>query len=89
MHDLDRVISVCHHFKVPVIVCINKYDLNEDNTGQIESYCLNHDVELASKIPFDNVVTEALVRKVPVIEYSRNRVAQELEKLWQAICRAL
>jgi MinD superfamily P-loop ATPase len=89
MHDLDRVISVCHHFKVPVIVCINKYDLNEDNTGQIESYCLNHDVELASKIPFDNVVTEALVRKVPVVEYSRNRVAQELEKLWQAICRAL
>jgi MinD superfamily P-loop ATPase len=89
MHDLDRVISVCHHFKVPVIVCINKYDLNEDNTGQIESYCLNHDVELASKIPFDNVVTEALVRRVPVVEYSRNRVAQELEKLWQTVCRVL
>jgi len=89
IHDLDRVIGVCHHFKVPVIVCINKYDINEDNTRQIESYCLSHDVELASRLPFDNVVTEALVRRVPVVEYSRNRVAQELEKLWQTVCRAL
>jgi len=89
IHDLDRVIGVCHHFKVPVIVCINKYDINEDNTRQIESYCLSHDVELASRIPFDNVVTEALVRRVPVVEYSRNRVAQELEKLWQTVCRVL
>lgn len=89
IHDLDRVIGVCHHFKVPVIVCINKYDLNDDNTRQIESYCLSHDIELASRIPFDNVVTEALVRRVPVVEYSRNRVAQELEKLWQTVCRVL
>jgi len=89
MHDLDRVISVCHHFSVPVIVCINKYDLNEDNSHQIESYCHGQGIETASRIPFDNVVTEALVKGLPVVEFSQGRVAHEIELLWQHITRAL
>ena len=89
MHDLDRVIGVCHHFTVPVIVCINKYDLNEDNTRQIESYCLNQGMGVVSKIPFDNVVTEALVQGFPVVEYSQNRVTREIERLWQVVSEHL
>lgn len=89
MYDLDRVVGVCHHFTVPVIVCINKYDLNEDNTRQIESYCLNQGMGVASKIPFDNVVTEALVQGLPVVEYSQNRVAREIEGLWQVVSEHL
>jgi len=86
---LDRVIGVCHHFAVPVIVCINKYDLNEYNTGQIEDYCLNQGMRVASKIPFDNVVTEALVQGLPVVEYSQNRVAHEIKGLWQVVSEHL
>jgi len=89
MYDLDRVIGVCHHFAVPVMVCINKYDINEANTHQIESYCLSQGVRVASKIPFDNVVTEALVQGLPVVEYSQNRVAHEIGALWQAVSRVL
>jgi len=89
MHDLDRVIGVCHHITVPVIVFINKYDLNEDNSRQIESYCYNQGIEIASKILFDNVVTEALVQGLPVVEYSQNKVSHQIDKLWQAITRTL
>ena len=89
MHDLDRVIGVCHHFTVPVIVCINKYDLNEDNSHQIESYCYNQGIEVASKIPFDNVVTEALVHGLPVVEYSQNNVSRQIEALWRDIARVV
>ena len=89
MHDLDRVVGVCHHFTVPVIVCINKYDLNEHNTRQIESYCRSQGMGVVSKIPFDNVVTEALVQRLPVVEYSRNRVAHEIERLWQIVSKHL
>jgi len=89
IHDLDRIIDVCHHFTIPAIVCINKYDLNEDNTRQIERYCLNQGIRVASKIPFDNVVTEALVQGLPVVEYSQNRVAHEIERLWQVVSEYL
>jgi MinD superfamily P-loop ATPase len=85
MHDLDRIIGVCHHFGIPALVCINKYDLNEENTHQIESYCLNLGIEVVSKLPFDNVVTEALVHSLPVIEYSDGKISREIEMLWQSI----
>ncbi len=89
IHDLERVLGVCHHFGIPVLVCINKYDVNKDNTRQIENYCLNQGVEVASKIPFDNVVTEAIVQGLPVVEYSQGKVTQEIESLWQHITHAL
>jgi len=85
MHDLERVLGVCLHFGVPALVCINKCDLNEDNTRQIEAYCSNQGVEVASKIPFDNIVTEALVHGVPVVEYADGRISREMGTLWQKI----
>jgi MinD superfamily P-loop ATPase len=89
MHDLERVLGVCHHFGIPALVCINKYDLNEENTRRIESYCLGQGVEVVSRIPLDNAVTEALVQGLPVVEYSRSDVSREIERLWQSISRAL
>jgi len=89
IHDLERVLGVCHHFGVPALVCVNKYDINEDNTRQIENYCLNQGIEMAAKIPFDNVVTEALVKGLPVVEYSQGKVAHEIEALWQGITQKL
>ena len=85
IHDLERVLGVCRHFGVPALVCINKYDVNEDNTRQIESYCRGQRVEVAAIIPFDNAVTEAIVHGLPVVEYTDGVVSIEIAKLWQSI----
>lgn len=85
IHDLERVIGVCRHFGVPVLVCVNKYDLNEENTYRIESYCANEGIEVAARISFDNVITEAIVQGLPVVEYSNNKVTQQIKELWQII----
>jgi MinD superfamily P-loop ATPase len=85
IHDLERVVGVCRHFGVPAVVCINKYDINEENTRRIEDYCRGGDIQVASRIPFDNAVTEALVRGVPVVEYDNGRVSREMGKLWHNI----
>ena len=85
IHDMDRIIGVCQHFGIPPLVCINKYDINEDNTRRIESNCLELDIPVVSKIPFDNVVIEALAKGLPVVEYSRDSVSRQIEKLWQTI----
>jgi len=89
IHDLERVLGVCHHFGVQALVCINKCDINEDNTHQIEDYCLIQGVEVAARIPFDNVVTEALVQGVPVVEYSQNGVSHQIEVLWEIVLKYL
>jgi len=85
IHDLERVLDVCRHFGVTAVVCINKYDLNEENTLKIESYCASHGIGVAGRIPFDNVVTESIVKGIPVVEYSDGRVSQEIKRLWDGI----
>lgn len=85
IHDLERVIGVCRHFGIPVTVCINKYDINEDNTRQIEDYCNDQSIDVAVKIPYDNVVTEALIRGMLVVEYSDNSISHQIKVLWEVI----
>ena len=89
IHDLERVIGLCRHFGVLPLVCINKYDINTENTHRIEDYCSSEGIEIAGKVLFDNVVTEALAKKLPVVEYSNNKVTQQIEELWQVIATTL
>lgn len=34
MHDLSRVLDLTKHFGVKTAVCINKWDINPENTGR-------------------------------------------------------
>ena len=89
IHDLDRVVDVCRHFNVPALVCVNKYDINEDNVRHIESYCLSQGLEIAARIPFDNAVTEAMVQGLPVVEYRHSAVGRQIDSLWRSILRLM
>ena len=94
VHDLERILAVCQHFGVPAAVCINKYDINEENTQRIENFCLKSNspgqkVDLVSKLPFDNVVTEAMVHGLPVIEYNKNGFSQQIIYLWERTLQLL
>jgi MinD superfamily P-loop ATPase len=89
IHDLERVIDVCHHFDVPPVVCINKYDINEVNSRQIEVYCQTQGADVISKIPFDNAFTEAMVSGMPIVKYSNETTSQKVKQLWQAIVEIL
>jgi len=89
IHDLERVIRLCRHFNVPASVCINKHDVNEENTERIESYCAKEGIEVVAKIPFDNAVTEAILLGIPVVEYCDNEVSRRIRELWKAISAKL
>ena len=89
MHDLERVIGVCRHFNVPALVCINKFDLNLENTQQIEQSCRSLGAPVVSRLPFDNIFTEALIHGLPVVEYSHNGVTRDIESLWESVSSAL
>jgi len=86
MHDMERALGLLNHFKVPALVCVNKYDLNLENTKKIEEICSLNCVEVVGKIPFDSIVTEAMVAGKPVVEYAPNSdVAKSIQKLWQTV----
>jgi len=89
IHDLERVLGVCHHFSVPAMVCINKCDLNDENVRDIETFCSRQGVDIVSRIPMDNVFIESLVRGLPVVEYSKNGVSTILASLWDTVSNKL
>ncbi|MFP3871118.1 MAG: ATP-binding protein [Syntrophobacteria bacterium] len=85
LHDMQRVGSLARHFNIPAAACINKYDLNIEMSDRIRGYCEESAVQLLGMIPYDPVVSKALVEKKIVVEYSNGRVAQETENIWSAL----
>lgn len=85
MHDMERVASVSKHFGVKTFVCINKYDLNMENSEKIEELCRDSGIEVLSKIPFDKKMVESLVKGVPVVQYNASRLSAEIKYLWDKI----
>ena len=91
LHDMERAISLSSHFGIKTLVLINKYDLNLTVTGQVEDYCLNKGIPLAGKVPFDTVITRAMVEGKSVIEYSDSdrEVSKQIKKVWNNIASDL
>jgi len=89
IHDLKRVLGVCRHFQVPARVCVNKADINPENTGRIKEYCQEEGAPVIGEIPFDPIVTKAMVYESSVVEYSSGRVSNEIKKMWMRLERSL
>lgn len=85
VHDLERALSTVNHFGVPALVCINKYDVNLDRSREIATFCAEQGIEVVGQIPFDTVVTEAMVRGLPVTAFSDGAVSRELRRVWARI----
>lgn len=84
IHDMERALGLLSHFKIPSLVCVNKYDINEENTDRIVEFCRSNGVEVVGKIPFDPLVTEAMVTGKSIIEYSpKSRVSEAIAELWK------
>ena len=85
IHDLDRVLAVTRHFKIPSRVIINKYDLNEVNTLAIEAAQKNLGFDVLGRIPFSSAVPESVVQAKPVMECGSNKVTEEIQRIWAAV----
>jgi MinD superfamily P-loop ATPase len=90
IHDLERALQLLRHFNVTPFVCVNMHDINEENTERIVSFCRENDIEVVGKIPFDAMVTEAMVNGKPIVEYApESNVAKEIGNMWKKVLSAL
>jgi MinD superfamily P-loop ATPase len=85
IHDLERILKLAEHFKIPSMVCINKFDINLENTQQITSYCESNGSRLIGKIPYEPKVVEALVSRKTLMEYPCNGVQGIVLKMWDEV----
>jgi len=85
LHDLARILDVTRHFGIASVVCINKYDINEANSRKITEFCQERGVMIVRNIPYDHVVTEAMVAAMPVVEFSDGAVSNAIREIWASI----
>lgn len=87
IHDMERVFALTRHFKIPVKVVINKFDLNAQNTKSIESFSKAYETEVVGCVPFSADVSKAIVEGVPPVEFCHNGIRDAIVHIWQAIER--
>jgi MinD superfamily P-loop ATPase len=85
IHDLERILKLAEHFKIPSAVCINKFDINLENTDRIAAYCEKNGSKIIGKIPYEPKVVEALVNRKTVMEYPCNEIQGIVRQMWEKI----
>lgn len=69
LSDLERIIETAEIFRVRTAVCVNKYDINEENTAKIKKLCEQREIAFVGKIPFDSNAIEAVNNGKSIAEY--------------------
>ncbi len=82
-HDLERVLDLTRHFKVPALVAINKWDLNPERAAEIETAAREAGAGLAGRIRYDRAVTRAQMSAKTVVETDAPSAA-DIRSVWDA-----
>jgi len=86
LHDLKRTLEITSNFSIKTQVLVNKYDLNETMTDNIEAYCGEKGIAVTGKIPFDPRVVEAMVHCKSIVEYAPgSEVSQVISRAFKLI----
>jgi MinD superfamily P-loop ATPase len=85
LNDLKRIVELSRNFDAKVLICINKYDINQDMTTQIEEYATENGLEVVGKIPFDPMVMVAINHLKPITAYPESIAKIAIEEMWNIL----
>ena len=89
VHDMERVLRLPRHFRIPALIVINKADLNPEQAERIETIAGEMDSSVIARIPFDDQVNNALMAGKTVIEYGKGPAFESLVSLWNTLLTAI
>jgi MinD superfamily P-loop ATPase len=85
-HDMVRVAQLANHFNVPGMICVNKFDLNTEETRIIEDVAREKDLSVLGRIPFDPIFTKAMVQGQTIFEYDgHSEAGQAVREIWEKL----
>lgn len=85
LHDLKRIVALIRSFAIGMSVVINKFDLNEAMTREIEAYAHTEHIRVEGRIPFDRTVVEALQREMNIMAFPASPAAVAIAALYQSL----
>jgi MinD superfamily P-loop ATPase len=85
MHDLKRVYELVKKFNIKAGCIINKSDLNQQITRDIESFLEEENIIHLSSLSYDDAFTKAMLRGQTIVEFSENRLKEIIVSSWEKI----
>lgn len=89
IHDLERVAELARRFDIPMMVGINKWDINPDQTASIEDYLQESQLIWAGRIRCDRAFVASQIKRQTVLEYASGGVVHEIHALWRHVQETL
>jgi MinD superfamily P-loop ATPase len=88
-HDLERLGALAAHFGIPLLVCVNKADLNEEVAAAICEWCRSRKIQVVGSVPYDRRFTEAQVQGRSLVELGDGATARAVREVWRGTKMAL
>ena len=83
-HDMERVADLAAFFKLPTMVCVNKFDLNPDEGEAIEAFAREKNIDVIGRVPFDPAFTRAMVQGKTIVEFDgRSEGCKAVKNIWK------
>ena len=86
IHDMERVVDLAAHFRVPGLVIVNRYDLNVEMAETIEQLAVQRNLVVLGRVPFDPVFTRSMVQGQTLFEYGEETPTRQVVRdIWAKI----
>lgn len=88
LHDLQRLLALARHFSVPTAVCVNKWDINPQQTERIEAAAEAAGAAILGRIRYDRSVTQAQLQQKAVVELEA-AAGDDMRVIWKQVTALL
>ena len=82
LHDLERILSVVTHFRIPAYLVVNKFDLNEEMTEQVEEFAAEKGLTTIGRIPYDPGVPQRMIEGKSVVEDEESPAGAAMREIY-------
>ncbi len=88
-HDLVRIAGLTKKLRMRAMVCVNKWDLNPQETGRIKAFCLSEELFFAGVVRYDKIVSSAQREAKTLPEFTSDGVVEDIRKILDKISGVL
>jgi MinD superfamily P-loop ATPase len=86
IHDMERILTLLERFNITAKVIINKFDINEENSKKIETYCEAHDIDVLGRLKFDPITTKSMIAAITLPEFAPDsELTKTLHEIWDKV----
>jgi len=82
LHDLERILGVVTHFRIPAYLVVNKFDLSEEMTEQVEAFATKKGLTVIGRIPYDPGVPKRMIEGKSVVEDGQSPAGVAMREIY-------